>query len=64
MSDVNITINMDRHCDECRNIGSTASGLCLRCVTKAMEPKRKMKSESGRRAQIRLGVLLKEMEAK
>jgi len=54
MAYVTIDINMDRKCAECRKVGSLPSGLCLGCIAKALDPKRKMKSELGRAAQEKL----------
>lgn len=48
-----ITINLDARCAECRKPGATPSGICLRCATKAMDPKRTMKSPEGRGVQER-----------
>jgi hypothetical protein len=42
-----IDINMDAKCSECRKGGATPCGLCLGCVTKAMNPKHRMKSARG-----------------
>ena len=54
MSAVVININLDAKCAECRKGGATPSRLCLRCVTKAMDPKRAMKSPEGRSMQQKL----------
>jgi len=56
---VNITIDMDAKCVECKRPGATQCGLCLRCVTRAMQDK-PMKSPQGiamqaRQARIRHG---------
>ena len=51
---VTITINLDKLCAECRKPGAAGSGLCIRCVTRAMNQKRKMWSAEGRSVQRRL----------
>lgn len=51
---VTITINMDKRCAECRKPGASGSGICIRCVTKAMDPKRKMHSAEGQSVQRRI----------
>lgn len=53
MADYTLTINMDAKCAECNKGGATACGLCMGCATKAMDPKRKMKSHAGRVVQAR-----------
>lgn len=50
---VNITIDLDARCDECRQEGRCQNGLCLRCTTKAMGTK-PMKSATGRAVRERL----------
>lgn len=47
MSNVTLTIHMDHKCVECRKHGATPCGLCLICVSKAMDQKRKMKTAQG-----------------
>ncbi len=54
MADLVLNINMDAKCAECRKGGATPCGLCLACCTKAMSPKRVMKSPEGRALQERL----------
>ena len=54
IDDVTITINMDKLCAECRKPGAAGSGICIRCVTTAMDPKRKMWSAEGQSVQRRL----------
>jgi hypothetical protein len=53
MADVVLNINMDAKCVECRKGGATPSGVCLRCCTKAMDPKAQMKTPQGRALQRR-----------
>jgi hypothetical protein len=48
-----IVVNMDKKCAECRKGGAVQSGICLGCTAKAMDLKRKMKSETGRAVQER-----------
>ena len=55
MSDsVMITIDMDKRCAECRKPGASGSGICIRCVAKAIDPKRKMRSAEGQSVQRRI----------
>ena len=54
MADHVITIDMDKKCLECSKGGATDSGLCLRCVAKAMNFKSPMKSPRGQAMQTRL----------
>jgi hypothetical protein len=54
MADLVLNINMDERCLECKKGGATPCGLCLSCVTKAMDPKRQMKSAMGRAMQDKL----------
>ena len=49
-----ITLDMDAKCAECGKGGASGSGLCMRCCTKAMDPKRAMKSPQGRALQAML----------
>ena len=42
-----LTINIGARCDECKQKGATTSRLCLRCLTKAMNPKARMRSPTG-----------------
>ena len=51
-----ITIDMDRKCEECREGGAVASGLCLSCTSRAMNGK-PMKTETGRLVQLRFNNL-------
>jgi len=53
MSNVVLTINMDAKCAECRRAGTTPSGICMKCATKAMKPDAAMKSAQGKAAQAR-----------
>jgi hypothetical protein len=47
-----ITINMDAKCHECGKGGAAASGLCLKCTSRALAGAA-MKSATGRAAQQR-----------
>lgn len=53
MNNVTLTIHMDKKCDECRKPGAADSGICMKCATKAMNPKAAMKSPAGRAVQAR-----------
>ncbi len=50
---VDITVDMDKRCDECGKEGATPAGLCLTCAAKAASGV-KMMSAAGRRVQRRL----------
>lgn len=52
-----LTINMDAKCAECKKGGAAPSGLCLRCATKAMDPKRTMKSPQGTALQMKFATI-------
>lgn len=53
MADFVLSVNMDKKCAECGEVGATGSGICLSCAVKAMDPKRKMRSREGRIVQTR-----------
>lgn len=53
-----ITINLDAKCAECGRGGAAASGICLRCTSKALGPK-PLKSAIGRAVQRRNAESLK-----
>lgn len=48
-----VTIDMDKMCVECGKAGATPSGICLRCVMKAVGNS-SMKSKVGQKMQIAL----------
>ena len=48
-----LEIDYDKKCAECGNEGATPSGICLGCVTKAMDD-RPMKSAEGKAVQERI----------
>ena len=48
-----ITIDMDRRCAECHKGGATQNGLCLRCITRAVEG-RVMRTRVGIEVQKRI----------
>jgi hypothetical protein len=50
---VKISLREDRKCAECGNGWAAQSGICLKCVSKAMKPTSKMKSALGRALQAR-----------
>jgi hypothetical protein len=54
MADVTLNINLDAKCVECGKPGATPSELCLKCCTKAMDPKAAMKTRQGKALQARL----------
>lgn len=62
MERIEININLDRRCAECRRPGAADNGLCLPCSTKAITGG-KMKSPAGIAAQQRMHVVL-QREAK
>lgn len=53
MSDVVLTVDMDKRCAECGKPGATGSGLCLKCATKALDPDARMKSPEGQAVRAR-----------
>lgn len=54
-----IVIDMDRLCVECGKGGASPSDLCLKCSTRAMDPKTKMKSKQGMAVQERWQQILR-----
>lgn len=52
MSIPTFTINLDKKCAECGKPGAAANGICLGCLTKAIQGK-SMKSGTGKAAQRR-----------
>lgn len=48
-----LEIDCDKKCVECGKMGATPSGICLSCVTKAMDNK-PMKSAAGKIVQARI----------
>ena len=48
-----LEIDFDKKCAECGKSGATPSGICLKCVTKAMAGKQ-MKSKEGKIVQRRI----------
>ena len=56
---IQITIDMDKKCPECRKGGATQNGLCLGCITKSLVGK-PMKSDLGRRHQAQIGRIARE----
>jgi hypothetical protein len=36
MTDLNIVVDMDKKCAECRKKGACENGICLSCTAKAM----------------------------
>lgn len=61
MSDLVITIDMDKRCAECGKPGACDSGICMRCATKAINPASKMRSVQGRAVQARYKTMLRDM---
>ena len=59
MTNLVLNINMDKKCAECGKPCVTDSGICLRCVTKAMGDK-PMKSRQGIAVQKRWREKVKE----
>jgi hypothetical protein len=54
---INITIDLDRKCAECGKGGAAPSGICLKCITKAMGEK-PMKSAEGVAVRARINATL------
>jgi len=50
---ITITIDMDKKCAECGKGGAVASGICIKCTTKAITGK-PMKSRQGQEVQKRI----------
>ena len=48
-----LEIDFDKKCAECGKSGATPSGICMKCVTKAMTGKQ-MKSAQGKVVQRRI----------
>lgn len=48
-----ITIDLDKKCAECGKGGAVPNGLCLKCTSKAFDPRAKMKTSVGRAVQRR-----------
>ena len=53
MTDKVLEIDFNKKCAECGKSGATPSGICLKCVTKAMANK-PMKSAQGKAVQRRI----------
>lgn len=53
MTSLHITIDMDRKCAECGKGGAVGNGLCLKCTTRAFNPK-PMKTAVGRAVQANI----------
>jgi len=47
MTNLTITIDMGRKCEECRKGGAVASGLCLSCTSRGNERESRWKTETG-----------------
>ena len=56
-----LTINFDIRCAECGKAGATPSGICLKCVNKALSD-RPMKSKQGQVVQERYRKILGELK--
>ena len=54
MKDQVLEIDYDKKCAECGKMGATESNICLKCVTKAMDLNRRMKSRAGKIVQMRI----------
>jgi hypothetical protein len=61
MSDLTISIDMDKKCGECGKGGATQNGLCLDCVTRVVEGK-PMRSAMGKRYQAYWAAKKKEIK--
>jgi hypothetical protein len=57
VSNLVITIDMNKKCAECGKGGAQPSGICLGCTAKAIGGKR-MKSQEGRAVALRMQSLL------
>lgn len=53
MSEHTINISFDAKCAECGKPGACDNGLCMRCISKSMNPAARMKSDTGRAVQDR-----------
>lgn len=57
MSKLIINVDYDKRCAECGKTGATDSGICLKCITKAIGTK-PMKSLQGQAVQKRMNEII------